>query len=78
MGGKDVIYIKQPHASNLPITEVQKMLKKEADERFSDVDWQFSMDSEVTSQRDKVRFFLHFNAIFTLLIGHIHLTVFIA
>ena len=49
MGGKDVIYVKQPHASNLPITEVQKMLKKEADERFSDVDWWFSMDSEATS-----------------------------
>lgn len=54
MGGKDVIYVKQPHASNLPITEVQKMLKKEADERFSDVDWRFSSDSEATSQKDKV------------------------
>lgn len=54
MGGKDVIYVKQPHASNLPITEVQKMLKKEADERFSDVDWRISLDSEAISQRDKV------------------------
>lgn len=54
MGGKDVIYVKQPHASSLPITEVQKMLKKEADERFSDVDWRFRMDSEATSQKDKV------------------------
>lgn len=54
MGGKDVVYIKQAHASNIPITEVQKMLKKEADERFSDVDWRSSLDSEATSQRDKV------------------------
>ena len=46
MGGKDVIYVKQPHASNFPITEVQKMLMKEADERFSYVDWQFNMDSK--------------------------------
>jgi hypothetical protein len=65
MGGKDVVYIKQAHASNIPITEVQKMLKKEADERFSDVDWRSSLDSEATSQRDKVIFVLHFNAIFT-------------
>lgn len=54
MGGKDVIYVKQPHASNLPITEVQKMLKKEADARFSEFDLRISLDSEATSQRDKV------------------------
>lgn len=35
MGGKDVIHIKQLHNSNLEPTEVQKLLKQLADERFS-------------------------------------------
>ncbi|ERN20517.1 MACPF domain-containing protein NSL1 [Amborella trichopoda] len=37
MGGKDVVSIKQQHNSSLKSTEVQKILKKLADARFSDV-----------------------------------------
>ncbi|KAH9608500.1 hypothetical protein KSS87_012356 [Heliosperma pusillum] len=36
MGGKDVIHIKQLHNSNLQPSEVQSLLKKRADERFSE------------------------------------------
>ena len=36
MGGKDVIHIKQLQNSNLQPTEVQKLLKRLADERFSE------------------------------------------
>lgn len=36
MGGKDVIHIKQLQSSNLQPTEVQKLLKQLADERFSE------------------------------------------
>lgn len=36
MGGKDVIHIKQLQNSNLEPTEVQKLLKQLADERFSE------------------------------------------
>ncbi|KAH9330224.1 hypothetical protein KI387_002332, partial [Taxus chinensis] len=54
MGGKDVIYVKQQHTSNLQTTDVQKLLKRIADERFSDVKGLFRLDSEETSQRDKL------------------------
>ncbi|KAF5474440.1 hypothetical protein F2P56_006339 [Juglans regia] len=36
MGGKDVIYIKQLETSNIQPTEVQKLLKQLADQRFSE------------------------------------------
>ncbi|OVA03771.1 Membrane attack complex component/perforin (MACPF) domain [Macleaya cordata] len=36
MGGKDVIYVKQQHSSNLQPVEVQKRLKEMADKRFRD------------------------------------------
>lgn len=36
MGGNDVIHIKQLQKSNLQPTEVQKLLKQLADERFSE------------------------------------------
>lgn len=35
MGGKDVVHIKQMRNSELDHTEVQKLLKQLADERFS-------------------------------------------
>lgn len=37
MGGKDVVHIKQTKNSDLTSTEVQKLLKQLADERFSEV-----------------------------------------
>jgi len=37
MGGKDVVHIKQTKNSDLTPTEVQKLLKQLADERFSEV-----------------------------------------
>lgn len=36
MGGKDAVHIKQLRSSDLQPTEVQKLLKQLADERFSD------------------------------------------
>eukprot|EP00252_Welwitschia_mirabilis_P001221 TRINITY_DN11118_c0_g1_i1.p1 TRINITY_DN11118_c0_g1~~TRINITY_DN11118_c0_g1_i1.p1 ORF type:complete len:603 (-),score=97.04 TRINITY_DN11118_c0_g1_i1:208-2016(-) len=54
MGGKDVIYIKQNHTSNLQNVELQKLLKKIADERFSDSQGRFSLDTDETSRKDKV------------------------
>lgn len=36
MGGKDVIHLKQLQKSNLQPTEVQKILKQVADQRFSE------------------------------------------
>ncbi|KAI3497515.1 hypothetical protein L1887_40181 [Cichorium endivia] len=45
MGGKDVIYMKQQHASSLEPADVQQKLKEMADNRF--------LDSEHISQNDK-------------------------
>ncbi|ESW31348.1 hypothetical protein PHAVU_002G231000 [Phaseolus vulgaris] len=42
MGGKDVVHIKQTKDSDLTSTEVQKLLKQLADERFSEVSNQSS------------------------------------
>lgn len=36
MGGKDVVHMKQFKSSNLPPAEVQRLLKEEADKRFSE------------------------------------------
>ena len=55
MGGKDVIHIKQLQNSNLQPTEVQKLLKQLADERFSkDIDGSFTLDSNKLSGKLKV------------------------
>ncbi|KAD4179395.1 hypothetical protein E3N88_27986 [Mikania micrantha] len=53
MGGKDVIYIKQKHASSLQPADVQKKLKAMADKRFLDSDEQYAIDSEHISPNDK-------------------------
>ncbi|XP_077231876.1 MACPF domain-containing protein At4g24290-like [Tasmannia lanceolata] len=53
MGGKDVIYVKQQHSSNLQPAEVQKRLKEMADRRFIDANGQFGVDSERTYGKDK-------------------------
>ncbi|KAG9456949.1 hypothetical protein H6P81_001457 [Aristolochia fimbriata] len=53
MGGKDVIYVKQPHSSTLQPAEVQKRLKELADKRFSDANGHFGGDPEETFGRDK-------------------------
>lgn len=53
MGGKDVIYMKQQHASSLQPADVQKKLKAMADKRFLDADGQFVIDSEHISQNEK-------------------------
>lgn len=50
MGGKDVIYIKQQHYSNLPPVEVQKRLKEMADKRF------FDMNPDEVFGKDKFDF----------------------
>ncbi|KAI3915103.1 hypothetical protein MKW92_030652 [Papaver armeniacum] len=47
MGGKDVIYLKQQHSSNLQPAEVQKRLKEMADKRFRDTNGQFGDAGEV-------------------------------
>ncbi|KAI7730859.1 hypothetical protein M8C21_026422 [Ambrosia artemisiifolia] len=55
MGGKDVIYMKQKHASSLQPADVQKKLKEMADKRFLDSDEQYVIDSEHVSPKDKDR-----------------------
>ncbi|XP_059658895.1 MACPF domain-containing protein NSL1 [Cornus florida] len=54
MGGKDVIYIKQLQNSNLQPTEVQKLLKQQADEKFSeDLNESFAPNSDKSSGKLK-------------------------
>lgn len=55
MGGKDVIYLKQLQNSNLQPSEVQKLLKQLADERFSeDVNGSLTPDADKSSGKKKV------------------------
>lgn len=54
MGGKDVIYMKQQHASSLEPADVQKRLNEMADKRFLDSYEQLVIDLEHISQDDKV------------------------
>ncbi|OVA03767.1 Membrane attack complex component/perforin (MACPF) domain [Macleaya cordata] len=54
MGGKDVIYIKQQHSSNLQPAEVQKRLKEMADDRFIDANGKYIVDPEQMSEKGKV------------------------
>ncbi|GMH26950.1 hypothetical protein Nepgr_028793 [Nepenthes gracilis] len=54
MGGKDVVHIKQLQSSNLHPTELQQLLKKQADERFSEELYESSIsDSKATSGKLK-------------------------
>ncbi|XVE67485.1 hypothetical protein DITRI_Ditri08aG0164800 [Diplodiscus trichospermus] len=53
MGGKDVIYIKQQHSSNLQPADIQKRLKDMADKRFLDANGHYSMASDQVFQSDK-------------------------
>ncbi|GKV24447.1 hypothetical protein SLEP1_g34058 [Rubroshorea leprosula] len=53
MGGKDVIYVKQPHSSNLQPADVQKRLKEMADNRFLDASGLYSSSSEQVYHSDK-------------------------
>ncbi|XP_068652381.1 MACPF domain-containing protein At4g24290-like isoform X3 [Aristolochia californica] len=53
MGGKDVIYVKQPHSSTLQPAEVQKRLKELADKRFSDANGQFGVHLEEMYGRNR-------------------------
>ncbi|KAJ4965764.1 hypothetical protein NE237_017613 [Protea cynaroides] len=52
MGGKDVIYLKQQHSSNLQPSEIQKRLKEIADKRFLDANGQYDGDTELY-EKDK-------------------------
>lgn len=54
MGGKDVIYIKQQHSSNLQPADIQKRLKDMADKRFVDANGHYSVASEQVFQSDTV------------------------
>ncbi|RRT82917.1 hypothetical protein B296_00017977 [Ensete ventricosum] len=63
MGGKDVIYIKQQHSSNLQPIEVQKRLKELADKRFQETSREYDVASKETYGKDKV-----FNPHFGLLL----------
>ncbi|XP_059653588.1 MACPF domain-containing protein At4g24290-like [Cornus florida] len=53
MGGKDVIYVKQPHSSSLQPADVQKRIKAMADKRFLDASGQYGMDFEQLHQNEK-------------------------
>ncbi|XP_073118213.1 MACPF domain-containing protein At4g24290-like isoform X2 [Elaeis guineensis] len=54
MGGKDVIYMRQQHSSNLQPIEVQKGLKDMADKRLPDVNGQYGMNADEAYEKDKV------------------------
>ncbi|KAK7412010.1 hypothetical protein VNO78_03456 [Psophocarpus tetragonolobus] len=53
MGGKDVIYLKQQHSSNLQPADVQKKLKEMADRRFVDRNGHYSIASDQVFPNDK-------------------------
>ncbi|KAL6574020.1 kinetochore-associated protein nsl1 [Orobanche hederae] len=56
MGGKDVIHIKQLRNSNLQPTEVQKLLKQLADERFcEDENRNLAANSDFSAETPKVQ-----------------------
>lgn len=61
IGGKDVIHLKQLHGSDLQPIEVQNVLKKLADERFSD---DLPISARGGKDKDKIRSNLPFNAAF--------------
>lgn len=55
MGGKDVIHLKQLQDSNLEPTEVQKLLKQLADERYAeDVNGSLNSNPDKSSGKLKV------------------------
>ncbi|CAL0334320.1 unnamed protein product [Lupinus luteus] len=54
MGGKDVIYLKQQHSSNLQPADVQKKLKEIADRRFLDANGQYSVASDQVFPNDMI------------------------
>ncbi|KAM7252449.1 hypothetical protein ACFE04_024332 [Oxalis oulophora] len=53
MGGKDVIYVKQQHSSNVQPADVQKRLKDIADKRFLDSSGQYNMGNEQFEIREQ-------------------------
>ncbi|KAI9114467.1 hypothetical protein K1719_014695 [Acacia pycnantha] len=53
MGGKDVLYLRQSHSSNLQPTELQKLLKDKADMRFMDSAENSSLTSEDTCYNEE-------------------------
>ncbi|KAF6159669.1 hypothetical protein GIB67_029927 [Kingdonia uniflora] len=56
MGGKDVIYVKQQHSSNLQPAEIQKRLKGIADKRFRDANVLNGVDPGDTYEKGKVSY----------------------
>ena len=54
MGGKDVIYVKQQHASTLQPADLQKRLKEIADKRFLDTNGQYNTTPEQAYQGSRV------------------------
>lgn len=61
MGGKDVIHIKQQQNSLLQPTEVQKVLRKLADEKFTeDVNGSSMMKTNESAAKLRVYFSLFF------------------
>ena len=54
MGGKDVVYLKQPLSLTLQPAEVKKRLTEVADKRFTDVGVRNGVDLEESHARDKV------------------------
>lgn len=59
MGGKDVIYVKQQHSSNLQPVEVLKSLKDMADRRFLDVPGQYVTEEAFGKDKVLISLLLH-------------------
>lgn len=55
MGGKDVVHLKQLQNSNLQPVEVQKLLKKLADEKFCEDGAKDVPTADTSSGKSKVR-----------------------
>ncbi|CAM8936298.1 unnamed protein product [Rhodiola kirilowii] len=54
MGGKDVVYVKQPHASSLSPADVQEQLKKFADELFTDAAGLSAAKADKSSKKNQL------------------------
>lgn len=54
MGGKDVIYVKQAHSSNIQSADLQRRLKEIADKHFRDENEHFGIDCKGTYKKEKL------------------------
>lgn len=59
MGGKDVVYVKQPHSSPLQPADIQRRLKEIADKKFSDASMHCGLNAAAAYEIDRVSFLFY-------------------